>query len=218
MKKYYILDKEKAEKGEFYFLGMTDTLEEAKEQYENYIVYYGELPPDMYYYYDDKDEIIKPKTPKMLLEEGHIKLVAGQRIVGDVIHEYEQPSKYHIWNGDEWIFDLDYAKKLKIEELKNIRDYKESENLEVEGSIFQVTFKDLQKFFLKKIEFDLGTAKTDNWRLADNTYKEIDFQFIKKILEAYGARQRKVFKEFGMLEYRVNNCNSIEDIEAITWE
>lgn len=162
--------------------------------------------------------IIREKTREELIAEGiAVQLEAGEIIQDKKLVKIPQPSKWHNWNGTEWVANLEEIKKAKIEEFKNIRDEKESANLEVDGFLFQVTFKDLQKFFLKKIEFDLGTATTDNWRLADNTYKEIDFEFIKKILEAYGSRQRAIFTKFGVLEYQINNCNTVEEIESIEW-
>lgn len=162
---------------------------------------------------------LREATREELVAKGiEVTLEAGEIIQDKKLTKIPQPSKWHTWNGTEWTVDLEEVKKARIEELKRIRDKKISEDLEVEGALFQVRTEDLQKFFLKKIEFDLGTATTDNWRLADNTYKEIDFEFIKKILEAYGTRQREMFAKFGMLEHQINNCSTVEEIEAIKWE
>lgn len=161
---------------------------------------------------------LREATREELVAKGvEIVLESGEIIENNKLIKIEQPSKYHTWNGAEWVVDLEEVKKTRIEELKRARDKKISEDLEVEGALFQVRPEDLQKFFLKKIEADLGATKPDNWRLADNTYKEIDFEFIKKILEVYGARQRAIFTQFGVLEYQINNCNSVEEIEAIKW-
>lgn len=161
---------------------------------------------------------LREATKEELVAKGiEVQLEPGEIIQDKKLVKIPQPSQYHEWNGTEWGVNLNEVKKLKIEEFKRIRDKKIQADIEVEGALFQVRTEDLQKFFLKKIEFDLGTATTDNWRLADNTYKEIDFEFIKKILEAYGARQRAIFTKFGVLEYQINNCNSVEEIEAIKW-
>lgn len=123
-------------------------------------------------------------------------------------------------NKLKYVFNLEQTKLEKIQKLKIIRDEKISEDIEVDGAVYQIKEKDLQKFLLKKVEADihpeLKEVKED-WRLADNTYKKIDFNDVLNILEAYGARQRKVFKEFGILEYRLMACTTLEEIEAIKW-
>lgn len=191
-----------------------------------------EAPANYYAEYTADMVISAVKYINPVLDNGNLREATREELVakgvevgleaGEIIHDKKlvkipQPSKYHEWNGVEWIVNLEEVKKTRIEELKRARDKKISEDLEVEGALFQVRPEDLQKFFLKKIEADLGATKPDNWRLADNTYKEIDFEFIKKILEVYGARQRAIFTQFGVLEYQINNCNSVEEIEAIKW-
>lgn len=162
---------------------------------------------------------LREATKEELVAKGiEVQLEPGEIIQDKKLVKIPQPSQYHNWTGKEWEVNLNEVKKLKIEEFKRIRDKKIQADIEVEGALFQVRTEDLQKFFLKKIEFDLGTATTDNWRLADNTYKEIDFEFIKKILEAYGSRQRAIFTKFGVLEYQINNCNTVEEIDSIKWE
>lgn len=124
-------------------------------------------------------------------------------------------------NKLKYVFNLEQAKLEKIKKLKIIRDEKISEDIEVDGAVYQIKEKDLQKFFLKKIEADINPemkTKKEKWRLADNTYKEIDFSDILNILNAYGQRQREIFTKFGLLEYQVNNCSTVEEIETIKWE
>src|SRR3712207_8382803 len=52
--------------------------------------------------------------------------------------------------------EIDYLKEKKREELKEVRDKKIYENLEVKESVFQVRKQDLENFFLKKIEADFN--------------------------------------------------------------
>ncbi|MDD7411268.1 DUF4376 domain-containing protein [Fusobacterium gastrosuis] len=165
---------------------------------------------------------LREATKEELVAKGiEVQLEPGEIIQDKKLVKIPQPSKYHTWNGNEWLINLDDVKKLKLQELKSLRDEKISEDIEVDEAVFQIKEKDLQKFLLKKVEADihpeLKEVKED-WRLADNTYKKIDFSDVLKILEAYGTRQRKVFKEFGMLEHQINNCSTVEEIEAIKWE
>lgn len=117
--------------------------------------------------------------------------------------------------------ELDKEKFLKREQLKYIRDKKIYENLEVKGSIFQVRKQDLEKFFLKKIEADFNPElkeQKEKWILADNSFKDIDFNDIQDIFKAFGERQRKIFGQFGKLSVQLQQAQTWEEIENIKWE
>ncbi|MDY2573609.1 MAG: DUF4376 domain-containing protein [Fusobacterium necrophorum] len=116
--------------------------------------------------------------------------------------------------------EIDYLKEKKREELKEVRDKKIYENLEVKESVFQVRKQDLENFFLKKIEADFNPelkTKEENWILADNSFKKVNFEDIKEILTAFGERKREIFKHFGKLSVELEKAENIEKIEKITW-
>lgn len=117
--------------------------------------------------------------------------------------------------------DLAKIKSRKRDGFKKMRDEKIHENIVVEEALFQVRDQDLQKFFLKKIEADLNPElkeKKENWVLADNTVKSINFNDIEKVLKAFGERQRELFKTFGTLSVQLEKASSVEEIEKITWK
>lgn len=133
-----------------------------------------------------------------------------------------KPSDNHIWNDETKTWELDFNKLVsnKRNEFKSIREKKNSENIEVDGALYQVKDQDLQKFFLKKVEVDLHPElreKKEPWILADNTIKLIDFNDIEKILAAYGNRQRDLFYNFNILCEKLKNATTEDEINKIQW-
>ena len=158
---------------------------------------------------------------EMVENEISISLEEGEKIENKKLIKLEKPSQFHSWDGQEWVVDLNEIKRKKRNELKEIRDKKIYENLEVKGSIFQVRKQDLEKFFLKKIEADFNPElkeQKENWILADDSFKDIDFNDIQDIFQAFGERQRKLFERFGKLSIQLQKAQTWEEIENIKWE
>lgn len=168
------------------------------------------------------DGNIREKTREELVGDGvEIDLEEGEIIQDKKLIKLGKPSQFHSWNGQEWTADLEQAKKEKRNELKEIRDRKIYENLEVKGSVFQVRKQDLEKFFLKKIEADFNPElkeQKENWILADDSFKAIDFNDIQDIFKAFGERQRKLFGQFGKLSVQLQQSQTWEEIEKIKWK
>lgn len=162
-----------------------------------------------------------------------------RRIVGilttgehpDAIEVKEMPPKkpyinYKYINGkyvfDEHIENLDELKKEKLEEFKNARDSFIKSDLDMNGDLFQVRdTEDRDKFnrillglLLKKLKKD----DTEEWRLANNTYKVFTYAELSNIPDLYSAREREAFKKFHQLDDKLQACNSIDEIKALKWE
>ncbi|XGU46901.1 hypothetical protein ACEXAJ_11300 [Fusobacterium necrophorum subsp. funduliforme] len=166
--------------------------------------------------------ILREMTREEMVEnEIPVSLEEGEKVENKKLIKLEKPSQFHSWNGQEWIADLEQAKKEKKNKLKEIRDLKIYENLDVKGAVFQVRKQDLEKFFLKKIEADFNPElkeRKENWILADDSFKAIDFNDIQDIFQAFGERQRKLFQRFGKLSIQLQQAQTWEEIENITWE
>lgn len=212
MKIYY--DREQALKNKLVCLG----IDLDEKNLSNYVVYNSD---ELFKGYPIVDgDTLRAATTKELVELGKIQLTEGERLVDGEIVKIEKPSIYHKWVDGKWVVDLKELKLIKRDELKVIRDEKISEDIEVEGSWYQVRDQDLQKFFLKKIEVDLHPelrSKKEAWILADNTVKEIDFNDIEKVLAAYGNRQRELFYSFGLLLHQLEYAQNEEQIKEIQW-
>lgn len=161
-----------------------------------------------------RDELVK--------NEIEVTLNVGEVIKNKKLIKIDKPSIYHQWNGKEWFVDLEEVKKNKLEELKNIRDNLINSDLDMNGDLFQVRdTEDRDKFnrillglLLKKLKKD----DTEEWRLANNTYKVFTYAELSNILDLYSARERELFKKFHQLDDKLQACNSIDEIIALKWE
>lgn len=166
--------------------------------------------------------IIREKTREELIAEGiAVQLEAGEIIQDKKLVKIPQPSKWHTWNGAEWVVNLEEVKASKREELKTIRKEKIDSDLEVNENSFQVRERDLQNFYNLKIAVDLEPARASMrtaWVLADNTIKEFSFTELMGVLGAYILRKSEMFAKFGELCTRLETCSIVEEIEAIKWE
>ncbi|MDK4498430.1 DUF4376 domain-containing protein [Fusobacterium necrophorum] len=166
--------------------------------------------------------ILREMTREELIEnEVSIELEEGEKIENKKLIKFEKPSEYHSWNGEEWIADLQRAKKEKRNELKEIRNQKIEENIEVHGSVFQVRNSDKENF--DDVELMMRTGEIDenykkNWVLADNSIKGFTAQQIIDVWKERTKRKDRIFQEFGALSIKLEKCNSVEKVQKITWE
>lgn len=171
---------------------------------------------------DSKGDL-REKTRDELVAEGvQIQLELGEKIENKKLIKIAQPSRWHTWNGTEWVVDLNEVKKAKREELKNIRDNKVRENITLYGAEFQIrnntdieNFKDVDRALDKKIK---KPSDKRNWILADNSIREFTYEQLSKILDEKALRKEKLYDKFGALSIQLENSNSVDEIEAIKWE
>ena len=169
------------------------------------------------------DNNIREKTREELVEEGiEIELQEGEVIQDKKLIIIPKPSEYHVWSGAEWTVDLQAIKNKKLEALKQIRDEKCKENLEMNGSLFQVrNTEDRGKFdriLLGIVAQLLKPQDKEEWRLADNTYKSFTYAELAQIPKLYSDREREIFKKFKELDDELKRANSVQEIEKIKWE
>lgn len=169
------------------------------------------------------DNVIREKTREELVAEGiEVDLQEGEIIQDKKIVAFEKPSKYHAWQNDNWAVNLEKVKEEKLEEFKKIRDEKCKENLEMNGSLFQVrNTEDRGKFdriLLGIVAQVIKAEEVEEWRLADNTYKTFTYQELSKIPKLYSDREREIFKKFKELDDELKRANSVQEMEKIKWE
>ena len=186
---------------------------------ENCVVIEREEP---FTYPTFSDNNIREKTREELVEEGiEIELQEGEVIQDKKLITFPKPSEYHAWNGHEWIADLERAKKEKRNELKEIRNQKIEENIEVHGSVFQVRNSDKENF--DDVELMMRTGEIDenyqkNWVLADNSIKSFTAQQIIDVWKERTKRKDKIFQEFGALSIKLEKCDSVQKVQKIIWK
>ena len=117
--------------------------------------------------------------------------------------------------------NIDRLKKIKREELKQIRTNKLYENITVNGDTFQVRKDDLENFWevdymLKRRE--VAETDTRNWILADNSIKTFTYAQLMNVLTEFIKRKDRIFEKFGELSIKLVSCKSVEEIETIKWQ
>lgn len=170
----------------------------------------------------DKGEL-REMTREELVKNGvEIILNVGEVIKNKKLVKIDKPSIYHRWNGKEWFVDLEEVKNNKLEEFKKIRDELCLADLEFQGGKFQVrNSTDLNKFeriILGLIIKVISPEQTEDWRMADNSYKTFTYEELSKIPKIYSDREREIFKKFRELESKLQACNSIDEINSLKWE
>jgi len=160
-----------------------------------------------------KEEKIKAGI-EVILEEGEV--IKNKKLV-----KIERPSKYHKWQNNEWVVNLEEVKNSKREELKVIRTNKLYENITVNGDTFQVREHDLENFW--EADYMLSNSEvqetdTRNWILADNSIKVFTYLQILNVLTEFIKRKSRIFDKFGELSIKLSATKSAEEIEKIEWK
>lgn len=203
----------------------SNSLEDVKNNPLNYFPEYTEdmvITDKRFQYPIFKNNELMEMTREERIEQGiETQLEPGEFIKNKKLLKIEKPSKYHKWQNNEWVINLEEVKNSKREELKSIRIQKLYENITVNGDTFQVRKDDLDNFW--EVDYILGTgevAETDtrNWILADNTIKTFTYAQIMNVLTEFIKRKDKIFDKFGELSIKLSTAKSAEEIEKIEWK
>lgn len=158
------------------------------------------------------------------------KRIISYALIGELQGSIEVDDFEFLYPIDDYIYEngkieyspnLDRLKKIKREELKVVRTNKLYENITVKGDTFQVRKDDLENFW--EVDYILGTGEvtetdTRNWILADNSIKTFTYAQLMNVLTEFIKRKDRIFEKFGMLSIKLENCKSVEEIEAIKWQ
>lgn len=230
---FFYVDKEEAKYGNSLILA---TNNEKIVDYKNVlggnaIEFVGENLP-FYITYDEKTNSIREATELEKLSRGQLVLEENQVIINNQIITYDlnfqkvvdgkvvnKTNKELIENG---IISLEKLKEKKREELKNSRDEFIKSDLKIDGYLIQVrNSEDRDKFNRIILGLLLGKLKKDNteqWRLADNTYRAFTYEKLAEVPEIYSDREREAFKKFHELDDKLNACKLVEELEDIKWD
>ncbi|MCL4580507.1 hypothetical protein YWH7199_03125 [Fusobacterium nucleatum YWH7199] len=202
-----------------------NTVEEVKENPTSYYKDYSKnmIITDINYQYP----VIEAGSIREMTKEEKIKagievtLEEGEVIKNKKLLKIEKPSKYHKWQNNEWVVNLEEVKNIKREELKVIRTNKLYENITVNGDTFQVREHDLENFW--EADYMLSNSEvqetdTRNWILADNSIKVFTYLQILNVLTEFIKRKAKIFDKFGELSIKLSAAKSAEEIEKIEWK
>lgn len=169
------------------------------------------------------------ESNEVLFNNAIYALKEGEVFDGKKIISMQKPSKYHEWNGIEWFCDLNRAKELKRTELKEIREQKQNEDFEFKGHLFQATEKDMRNIetkynsitMLDKLGQDIKPylSQKMRWTLKDNSQIDMLVRDILQLYIAWDNRRTEVFNYCNNVLYKqLEDAETVEQIEAITWE
>lgn len=99
---------------------------------------------------------LREATKEELVVKGvEIVLEAGEIIENKKLIKIEQPSKWHTWNGTEWVVNLEEVKeKIRNHYKEEYKKHKHS-NFEYEGNIYQMRESDIPNFEKIKMALDI---------------------------------------------------------------
>lgn len=230
---FYYVDREQTKQGNSLILATSnEKIANYKDVMgENAVEFEGDNLP-FYITYDEDTNTIREATELEKISRGQLILEENQIIIDNKIVTYDK-NYQKVENGkivdkttkeliESGVITLEEIKTRKREELKINRDETIKSNLEVKGALIQVKNpEDRDKFNRILLGLLLGKLKktdTEEWRLADNTYKTFTYAELAEIPEIYSDREREAFKKFHVLDNKLKNCKNVEEVEAIKWQ
>lgn len=230
---FFYLNKNEAKKGISLTIATSGIkINDFIKLYGDDVVEYEATSIPQFITYNEENNTIREATELEKLSRGQLVLEENQVIINNQIITYDKKyqkvvdgkvvnktNKELIENG---IISLEELKEKKREELKNSRDEFIKSDLKIDGYLIQVrNSEDRDKFNRIILGLLLGKLKKDNteqWRLADNTYRAFTYEKLAEVPEIYSDREREAFKKFHELDDKLNACKLVEKLEAIKWE
>lgn len=114
---------------------------------------------------------------------------------------------------------LENVKQRKIIELKRQRDAAEVEPVEYGGHLYDYDSKARDRIAAAIIALDVqGEGATIKWTTADNEDAVVTAQDLRMIIAAVAVRSNALHVKYRTLKQQVQECKTMEELEAIKWE
>ena len=113
---------------------------------------------------------------------------------------------------------LDEVKAAKTAELKSVRDKKELEPVEFDGSSFDFDSKSYERITAAIYALDMqGTDATIAWTLTDNGSTLVTAANLRGVIAAAAVRSNMLHTKYRELKAAVLAAKTAEEVEKITW-
>lgn len=129
----------------------------------------------------------------------------------------------HIKNG-EVVYEvyitpetIEIERQNKIEALKKIRDAKELEPIEYNGSSFDFDVRSFDRINAAITTLEIANSDVIEWTLADNTKKEVTALDLKNVIAQAGIRSNLLHIQYRSLKEMVLIAETIDEINLINW-
>lgn len=114
---------------------------------------------------------------------------------------------------------LEEVKAAKINELKAVRDAKELEPVLYAEHKFDFDSKSYERITAAIYALDMqGATSTISWTLADNGSTPVTANDLRGVIAAAAVRSDALHIKYNELKQRVNAAQTVEEVEAITWD
>ena len=112
---------------------------------------------------------------------------------------------------------LDYAKQVKVAEMKGQRDAAEVLPIEVGGYRYDYDNKARERINAAIIALD-GTAAVLSWTTADQNEAIVNADDLKNIVRAVAERSNALHVRYRDKKAQIEAMQTVEAVNAITWE
>ena len=114
---------------------------------------------------------------------------------------------------------IEVIKQRKILELKYQRDAAEVEPVEYGGHLYDYDSKARDRIAAAIIALDVqGEGATIKWTTADNEDAVVTAQDLRMIIAAVAVRSNALHVKYRTIKQQVQECKTMEELEAIKWE
>ena len=148
-------------------------------------------------------------------------VVAAEPDVFKFVEVDQEPQQGTLYKDGKFVIplpDLEVVKSAKIVELKRIRDTKELEPVEFDGSSFDFDSKSYERITAAIYALDMqGTAATIAWTLADNGSTPVTAANLRGVIAAAAMRSDALHTQYRELKAAVLAAKTAEEVEKITW-
>lgn len=137
--------------------------------------------------------------------------------------EFDQFVNNKLYRNGEFVEKPPYAPPLetvqaaKIAEFKILRNQKELEPIEYNGTMFDADKDSLDRLNYAIITLTVGNKNSFEWTAADNTDVQMSANDLSAVIAAVGLRSDTLHRRYRELKAAVQAAQTNEEVEAISW-
>lgn len=144
--------------------------------------------------------------------------VTGQEVnVGDVV-SFKEGIGLVFTAPPQQTLTLETAKLQRIALMKKIRDQREVALIDYKGKLFDYDDKSRERLRIAEKALIDNNLPSQEWTCADNTKTELTVADFKIINTLAAQRSAILHERYNALKELINNCLTIEEVEAITFD
>lgn len=124
-----------------------------------------------------------------------------------------------LWEQYTDVEPLEYAKQRKTAEFKARRDSQEVAPIEFGGNLYDYDSKARERINAAIIALDKqGADAAIAWTTADDNDVTVTAADLRAVIAAVAMRSNALHVKYRTLKHQVQECKTMEELEAIKWE